>query len=65
MYGRAIDDFGEFVNFLETSPNDLAYGASNSQKNRMRSQFHWTVRNEVSFRDMAYGRSGDQWVKTE
>lgn len=61
----AGDEFAEFVEALETMLNDVAESASDTQKQRMAEQFRWTLRYEIAFWDMAYGDSGEEWLKTD
>lgn len=59
----AADEFAEFVDFLGTSLEDVAEEASDEQIEQMHEQFRWTVRYEIAFWDMAYGRSGEEWIR--
>lgn len=60
----AGDEFGEFVDFLGSSLNDVAENASDAQKKRMLEQFRWTIRYEIAFWDMANGETGNEWLRT-
>jgi thiaminase/transcriptional activator TenA len=60
----AGDEFAEFVGFLEETLNSLSKSASADQKQRMKEVFTWTVRYEIAFWDMAYGRTGSEWLRT-
>jgi len=55
----------EFVGFLGESVEEVADGASDEQLRKMREQFRWTVRHEITFWDMAFGRSGEEWLKLQ
>ncbi|MFB6354947.1 MAG: TenA family protein [bacterium] len=59
----AGEPFAEFVSGLETFLNQEADKASGVQLDRMEKQFVWTVRYEIAFWDMAYGRTGEEWIK--
>lgn len=58
----AGDEFAGFVEMLTGFLDDVARGASEGQQDAMEEQFLWTVRYEVAFWDMAYGRPGDEWL---
>jgi thiaminase/transcriptional activator TenA len=59
----AGDEFGEFVEFLGTALEAAAAGAADDRIQRLNEQFRWTVRYEIAFWDMAYGRSGEEWIR--
>ncbi len=59
----AGEEFAEFVGFLGESVEEVAEEASDEQLRKMREQFRWTVRYEIAFWDMAFGRSGEEWLK--
>jgi thiaminase/transcriptional activator TenA len=58
------EQFANFVSFLEETLNSLSKSASSDQKQRMEEIFTWVVRYEIAFWDMAYGRSGSEWLRT-
>ena len=60
----AGEDFAEFVDFLGSTLHELHDQASEEQRRRMEELFVWTVRYEIAFWDMAYGRSGNEWIRT-
>lgn len=60
----AGEDFAGFVDSLESTLNELHEETSESQRNRMEEIFLWTLRYEIAFWDMAYERSGDEWIRT-
>jgi len=59
----AGDEFGEFVEFLGTALEAAAAGAADDRIQQMNEHFRWTVRYEIAFWDMAYGRSGEEWIR--
>ncbi len=61
----AGDEFAQFVDFLESALNEVAAGVSDTVRRRMHEQFTWTVRYEIAFWDMAFGRAGEEWLRTE
>lgn len=60
----AGDQFAEFVDFLGATLDGVTDELSRKQEHRAIEQFQWTIRYEIAFWDMAYGRSGEEWVNT-
>lgn len=56
------EEFAGFVYFLTSFVDELAGEASDRQRRQMEEHFTWTIRYEIAFWDVGYGRAGNEWL---
>jgi len=59
------DEFRAFVDALTERLNQIANQVAPARRDEMTRTYQRTVRYEIAFWDMAYGQSGDEWLREE